>query len=99
MAGDAAVLVVELVVVVVVRDAATLTFVVHAPATRATRSMSANDVVLRTARVFHGLTPSPSTLPGSATVLSDGMKECRRLPHSCRAVSTVPATAASSERF
>jgi cytoskeletal protein RodZ len=56
-AGDAAVLVVELVVVVVIRDAATLTFVVHAPATRATRSMSANDVVLLTARVFHGLTP------------------------------------------
>jgi hypothetical protein len=54
---DSAVLVVELLVVVVVRDAATLTFVVHAPATRATRSTNANDVVLLTARVFHGLTP------------------------------------------
>jgi hypothetical protein len=47
---------------------------------------------------FMASPPSPST-PGSATVLSDGMKECRRLPHSCRAVSTVPATAARSERF
>src|ERR1700722_5970627 len=59
-AGDAAVLFVELMVVVGIRDVATVTLVVHAPGTRATRSMSANDVVLLTARVFHGLTPSPS---------------------------------------